>query len=184
MAAFSEYPLCRFDGRCTNPGCTFSHSKPKVSAVAQKQAYGGAKVCSFFLQGRCTAGALCRFSHSVVPAAADAVSPPCPPASAPPPSLAPRVCSFFLQGRCTAGASCRFSHSRPMQAPSEAAPRPLCIYDGRCTNPGCKFWHNLPRNVASPRPPPLEYKETWRSKVASFGDAPLYSIDVECVASR
>eukprot|EP01052_Picozoa_sp_SAG31_P025539 SAG31_NODE_2243_length_6102_cov_5.923205_1_plen_157_part_00 len=105
----------------------------------------------------------------------------------------PPPCVFYARGQCRNGQSCRFSHqlgaaaaaSSPEPAP---APRPPCRFfaSGACrAGNSCRFSHEqLPARPgvsgqavvaapAPPPPPPLDLPP----------GAPLFSIDVECVAS-
>jgi hypothetical protein len=137
--------LCRFDGRCTNRNCTFDHTNQSSSFQQPSQVCTPAaphlapRPCSFFLRGNCTAGANCKFSHSVPN------RPPAPPA---------KICSFFLQGKCKRGNACQFSHGQSggQQAVivGDGPAKRVCSFylRGACTNgTSCKVrmkshWRN------------------------------------------
>jgi RNA exonuclease 4 len=72
------------------------------------------------------------------------------------------VCSYFLQGRCTNGAACRFSHDRSLVSPAQSGAAKRRAAAAKA----------LAEQDAEERP--------W-AKVA--GEALLFSIDVECVAT-
>ncbi|GMI34698.1 hypothetical protein TrCOL_g11707 [Triparma columacea] len=178
--------LCRFDGRCTNRNCTFDHTNQSSRSFQQKVCTPAAphlaRPCSFFLRGNCTAGANCKFSHSVPN------RPPAPPA---------KICSFFLQGKCKRGNACQFSHGQSggqqaVIAGDGPAKRVCSFYlRGACTNgTSCKFLHEGTPDLSKPnqasRPPPAVVSKTWRddlTEIYSSGVGDVYSIDVECVAS-
>lgn len=108
----------------------------------------------------------------------------------------PPPCRFYAQGHCRAGAECRFSHEAPPPlggaadgpdgahaAPARKAPPCRFFAQGKCRNPECRFSHELPPGGAEaggerggvapdPRPPVLPEIT-----------GPLFSVDVECVAT-
>lgn len=102
------------------------------------------------------------------------------------------ICSFFAQGRCRHGDSCRFRHVAPeipgtpsvsgtSSAPQQAAPPkpPPCSFfaRGACRDgANCRFSHEVAQpQPAKPSPAPTNVKLP--------PGAPLFSIDVECVAT-
>ena len=57
------------------------------------------------------------------------------------------VCFDFQKGRCTRGDGCRFEHTAATQAAAGGgANKPVCHYDGTCTNRSCEYDH--PRGKA------------------------------------
>jgi len=101
-------------------------------------------MCKFFLQGACTRGDACTFSHGE-----QAVE-----LYAPPPTVEGKFkvtpCKFFLEGRCTRGDACTFSHGE-QEAELYAPPiiegkykTTMCTFflEGRCTKgAACTFSH-------------------------------------------
>lgn len=91
------------------------------------------------------------------------------------------ICTFFVQGRCRHGDSCRFRHEVALTAPPpETASRPPCSFyaRGACRDgTNCWFSHDAAIQSAPPKPtlPP--------TVVTLPPGAPLYAIDVECVAT-
>eukprot|EP00437_Effrenium_voratum_P018044 CAMPEP_0181443132 /NCGR_PEP_ID=MMETSP1110-20121109/24395_1 /TAXON_ID=174948 /ORGANISM="Symbiodinium sp., Strain CCMP421" /LENGTH=280 /DNA_ID=CAMNT_0023567097 /DNA_START=68 /DNA_END=907 /DNA_ORIENTATION=- len=72
---------------------------------------GGKAMCKFFLQGNCTRGSSCAFSHGGDGGRSKEF---CPPAGGKMPQ-----CKFFLQGTCAKGRSCQFSHDREADEPDD-----------------------------------------------------------------
>ncbi|CAK9011360.1 unnamed protein product [Durusdinium trenchii] len=109
-------------------------------------------VCRHFLEGKCTFGDLCRFSHDAPRgpifnsqgAEKTAVADDRP------------VCRHFLEGKCTFGDLCRFSHDAPRgpifnsqgaEKTAVADDRSVCRHflEGKCTfGDACRFSHALP----------------------------------------
>ena len=109
------------------------------------------KICEHHLQGKCTRGDKCRFSHEAAPASAPAAAAPPSTSSNYEPPL--KICEHHLQGKCTRGAKCRFSHaaapaSAPVAPPSTSSnyqpPVKICEHhlQGKCTRGDkCRFSH-------------------------------------------
>lgn len=136
--------------------------------------------CSFFARGACRNGDQCRFSHAAEVAAA---APPSPAKQAPP-------CSFFARGAC-ANANCRFSHAAPPPPPVVVSGGPVspgrapCSFfaRGACREgDACRFSHDPPANQDSSQPPTPPHRPP-PTLIHVPDGAPVYSIDVECVAS-
>jgi len=100
-----------------------------------------------------------------------------------PTSPARPPCSFFARGACRDGDNCRFSHDAPAVVVSGGGPPSLCSFFARGTcreGDNCRFSHALPAVTGGPpptqpHPPPVV--------VELPEGAPVFSIDVECVAS-
>mmetsp|Transcript_12324 Transcript_12324/g.39678 ORF Transcript_12324/g.39678 Transcript_12324/m.39678 type:complete len:350 (+) Transcript_12324:574-1623(+) len=135
--------------------------------------------CSFFARGACRNGDQCRFSHAA-PAAAG--TPPSPAKQAAP-------CSFFARGAC-ANANCRFSHAAPpppvvVVGRQVSSGRALCSFfaRGACRDgDACRFSHDAPANKGSSQPPTPPHRPP-PALIHVPDGAPVFSIDVECVAS-
>jgi len=75
-------------------------------------------ICIYFLQGRCTYGENCKYSHggygtnNAVPKSTNGGD------------SGSEVCKFFLSGNCKFGKSCRFSHGMETTKYSDSAKEP------------------------------------------------------------
>ena len=101
------------------------------------------------------------------------------------------ICTFFAQGRCRHGDGCRFRHvgpeltatpSAPAPPPQQAAapkPPPCSFFArGACRDgANCRFSHDVVAQAPPSKPAPAP------TTVKLPPGAPLYAIDVECVAT-
>ena len=100
-------------------------------------------------------------------------------------------CLFFARGQCRNGDGCRFSHQAvvaPAAAPlagGGGAPLQPCHFfaRGQCrAGAGCRFSHDMAVAAAQPQPAPEPAHPPVVPIILPPG-APVYSIDVECIAS-
>jgi hypothetical protein len=112
--------------------------------------------CRFFLQGYCSTGRSCRFSHHSFHSAVEIAA------------TASIKCQFHARGYCKAGDLCKFSHDQNVNTPREKethnpAEVPVCRYVVTvspticspsffqslrgCKNPNCHFKHINPANL-------------------------------------
>ncbi|KAI9437329.1 hypothetical protein H4582DRAFT_1959360 [Lactarius indigo] len=107
------------------------------------------KTCNYWLQGRCTFGKRCRFSHDTPSESAIG-----PDASRSAVAAVAGTCPYFIRGTCKFGDRCRMSHGLATETqtpPSRpfAAPKPCKFFPkGRC-NKGedCPFSHTVSNSV-------------------------------------
>lgn len=127
----------------------------KASASQEASTRMADKICQHFLQGKCTRGEKCRFSHASAEGSSSNDSSLNSEASTPNTQVkrGERVCQHFLQGKCTRGEKCRFLHDAPAEHSSAVSERPrkkvkkskeLCKHylNGECTRGHmCRFVH-------------------------------------------
>ena len=153
----------------------------------------GKPPCRFHAQGRCRSGEACPFSHAHVAAAgAPPVVVPIAVPTGPmgrPGLPSPQPCRFFARGQCRSGEACPFSHepvspASPQTPRSPADARAPCSFwaRGACrSGEACRFSHAAPPGACPPAPAPVPIPP--HAVVDIPADVPVYSIDVECVAS-
>jgi len=78
-------------------------------------------ICIYFLQGRCTYGDACKYTHSVSYPPINSVPVPINDFGMQSShSQGGDICKFFAAGSCKYGKSCRFTHSVPVSIPIPA----------------------------------------------------------------
>lgn len=106
-----------------------SNQKKKKNKQQQQQqhVYVPKVVCKYWMEGKCSKGSLCTFSHALSPTVS------------PDQARSGQPCTFHRLGQCMKGAKCLFSHDLS---------RWPCKYfhlNGRCKDgDGCRFGHALP----------------------------------------
>ena len=144
-----QHPCLRIWGKCASKNCAFANAPYDLCIhFAKGQCSFGdhcqqlhdstyswkekPTACKFYMQGMCTKGLKCTFSHSE-PKGKDTG----------PATLEPKLatqkqvaCKFYLQGLCTKGLQCKFAHPdpdakdviRPAASQERAAKRFLFCY--------------------------------------------------------
>jgi len=124
------------------------------------------KLCVYFLQGSCGAGANCRFAHN----ASEIRSTP---------NLTKtQLCVKFMNGNCF-NASCTYAHGEAELVKPPSFKKKMCAWykDGRCRNGAkCGFAHSMaeldPGSIEAGPPPTSLSQKPWGKKAFSDdGDA-------------
>ncbi|CAE7431123.1 HUA1 [Symbiodinium natans] len=206
--------ICRhfLEGKCNyGDACRFSHGGPAQVPVVVTTAplppkpkpmvpptavVPDDRPCRHFLEGRCTFGDACRFSHQVD---VQQLEPPGEPTA-----LADdrSICRHFLAGKCNYGDACRFSHGDGLVTglAAELAPavddrfvgKPfqeggsICRHflEGKCNyGDACRFLHTGAPQAAQPQWPAAKVPETY-GPVRTARSVPIVSPILESRVCR